>query len=310
MLKNIKNSLFVKILGISISVLIMAYICFQAWNGFKDVLSSKEEINWVYLLLTIPIYIIVTINSGILWAIIAKIFNIPGEFHSHLIIYLSTLAGRRLPGPYMNVVGRMALYKRSGVDVKTSGFASGIEILMVVWTGVQVILISGILIFFTKNTQYILLIIGLLLLSVLFHPKIIQFLYGKICKTDQLLNVTPAQIILLWAGYIIQWILGTGFQLVILKSILNIDISFFFRMMNAWAVSGVSGVVIGILPSGLGVSDASLSVVLAQSIPLATASLLALLSRLLFTVYDLLMSLSVIVLFRYINPKELLMKAN
>lgn len=297
-----------KIFLFIISIAIMLFLGYKAWSGIQEIIQSGTEINWVSLVFTLPTYLVVTINSSYIWADMAHTFDIPGTTRHHMVLYLSTLAARRLPGPYMNVVSRVGLYKQQGVDLRKTTFISGIEILMVIWTGLQVILLSNLLIALSNPQSLWILIIGLLLLTGLFHPRVISIIYKKISKEEKELPIRFGKLAFWWAEYIFQWALGTIFQLQLLSCIWPQVVSLFFPMMSAWSASGVAGILIGILPSGLGVSDVSFSVVFSQFVPLTIASLLALLSRAFFTCYDVLLSMFVILVFRPINPKELLFR--
>ena len=121
------------------------------------------------------------------------------------------------------------------------------------------------------------------------------------------LPVSYKKIIIWWVAYIFQWLIGTFFHFQLLRSIWPTTMNSFLPLLSAWSVSGVAGIAIGIIPSGLGVSDVSFSVVLSHFVPLTIASLLAVLSRVLFTVFDVVLSVICLLVFKPINPKELLL---
>lgn len=279
---------------------------YYAWDGYKVIRNLDTGVNWKLLLFTIPLYILATTNSALIWAYMANIFGIKGKFFFHVGIYLSTLGARRLPGPYMNVLSRVGLYKYNGIDISKTAFVSGLEILMIIWTGIQAFLLSSIVLVKENGFPVGIIITGIILLSALFHPRAIHFFYKLITKGESTLVIRYKHIIILWCSYIIQWIIGTIFHVTLLQSIWPSSINMFYQVLLAWSASGVVGLLIGVLPSGLGISDFSLSIIISQYIPLSVASLLAIMSRALFTIYDVAATVVAIFLFKTINPKELL----
>jgi hypothetical protein len=304
---KLSNNRILQAILLFISLIVMAYLFYKAWNGISEIQTANVEFNGWAVLWTVPLYLLATINSSLIWADMCKTFGLTGSIKYHASVYLSTLAARRLPGPYMNVVSRVGIYKRDGVEIKKTTFVSGVEILFVIWTGLQIVILSGVALAFNTTDNIYLAIVGFIFLTVLFHPKVLNALYRRVAKTDMVLPVSYKKIIIWWVAYIFQWLIGTFFHFQLLRSIWPTTMNSFLPLLSAWSVSGVAGIAIGIIPSGLGVSDVSFSVVLSRFVPLTIASLLAVLSRVLFTVFDVVLSVICLLVFKPINPKELLL---
>jgi hypothetical protein len=284
--------------------LLIALIGVGIYGGWKyraifiPYFRSAHPILFFYIFL----FYVVTISIAIIaWVLIIKQFTHGISIFEHVKIYCLTLISRRLPGTVWYIGGRAILYKDLGVSPVIVSFASTVEIIAILLSGS----IVGIFMFIAglqlKTSILILLILLLLALSVILHPYILT-------KLLKLVHQTPSEKILwyypiLWVlTFSLVWISGGLMVLFITKIFYQATLSDTMRIIGFWSLSGVFGYLTFLLPSSFGVTDISLAVFLSGLMPLPIAAAIALLTRLLTTIFEFLLSIVFVVIGR-INKK-------
>jgi glycosyltransferase 2 family protein len=268
--------------------------------------SIPKDIQFKPLIFSFLIFLVATFVAAYLWMRIATELDIRFNSFIHLKIYLTTLAARRLPGSVLHIVGRGAMYFDLGVKPTLTGFASGVEIVLILWSGILVFLISLFGLVKIEQYQVFFLIFLFVILTALMHPSTLQFLLSKLIKMKEAPKIRYKSLLAWIMGYIGLWVLGGMILSCILASIYPINNLSFYAILGAWAGGGVSGMLVAVLPSGFGLTELAISLILGQFIPPSIAVTVAILSRIILTAFDIIISLASYALWKTINPKGLL----
>ncbi|MDO9087403.1 MAG: hypothetical protein Q7U53_14435 [Anaerolineaceae bacterium] len=235
-----------------------------------------------------------------------KEFGVDLNWKINVKIYLSTLAARRLPGSIIHVLGRVSLYKLLGQSLKRIALASALEYILIVWSGVILTILFTFINFHIIDKFWILILIGLVIFMVTINPKFINFLLNKLNREEYKTQLNYWKILYWLIGYSIIWLLG-GFFLILIIYTINSDLKFlWYQSVLPWISSGIIGMIITFLPSGLGVVEITLSSYLSKFVGISIALSAALLSRIIQTFIDVIISFLFLLLNKLCNPKELL----
>lgn len=303
----IKNKYFQRALTFLFVLLISLFIYKFIKNNFEDLKFLWSNSNLFLLLLTFPVFLLLSIAAALMWSNITKAFGVDLSNQINIRIYLLTLAARRLPGSFLHVIGRISIYRKLGVRSKTLAFISGLEILLIVWSGIIVSIISSLFFLQIPLNYFWILILGLIISSALLHPKTLNYFFHKLINQTGVYHKISSIKLLIWLiGYMVIWVLGGVMLSLIVLALSPHSLSYFVQILTAWTISGISGIVITFLPSGLGVVELTLSLILNSFLSTTIAISVALASRILQTIYDFLISAFMIVIEKAINPKGLL----
>jgi glycosyltransferase 2 family protein len=299
--KNIKT-----LLSVLVTLISLVFLYSYAKETRYSLSSIPKDIQFKPLLYSFLIFLVATFLAAYLWMRIATELDIRFESLIHFKIYLTTLAARRLPGSVMHIVGRGAMYFDLGVKPALSGFAGGVEYILILWSGTLVFLISLFGLVKIEQFQVLFLILLFVVLTALIHPSTLQFLLSKLIKMKETPKIHYKSLLAWIVGYIGLWVLGGMILSCIFASIYPIKDLSFFAILAAWAGGGVSGMLVAILPSGFGLTELAISLILGQFIPPSIAVIVAILSRIILTAFDIFISLISYAVWKVINPKGVL----
>jgi uncharacterized membrane protein YbhN (UPF0104 family) len=285
------------------------FIIFLILNiDFIELQNIWVNANLCYFYFTFPVYLFLSIFAGYMWTILAKNFGINISNNIQIRTYLLTLAARRLPGSFLHIIGRITIYKKLGINAKTLSFISILEIVFIIWSGIIVTILSSIFFFNLEDNLNQLLLILLLLLTILLNPKLLKIIFSKVNDQNLIvINLKYINILSWLLSYIFIWIFGGIMLFLIVLAFTNKVLpENLFLIISGWAISGITGMIITFLPSGLGITELTLVMILRQFLPSTIAISIAFASRILQTLFDLIISGTFLIYEKYINPKGLL----
>jgi hypothetical protein len=208
------------------------------------------------------------------------------------------LAARRLPGTVWYVGGRVMLYEQWGVSKTTVLIVSGVELVLTVVASVIVGLVCVPFGMALSNRIALLLIAGATAGLVALHPFGLSLLMRAIGRPLQ----RPVQFkeTLTWlVAYLATWVLGGLMLSQVVMAFQPLELSGLLFVIGAWAISGAAGYLTFLLPSGLGATELALTILLSQLMPLPLATIVAILMRILTTLFELVLSATFFALLRY-----------
>jgi len=293
---NIKK-IIKSILGIAI-ILGIAYFLTKVivvnWSSLKQ---SHLELNyWLLLLSLLPLALSFYLGISA-WRYILKCLGYEIKWTKAFWTVSGSHLAKFIPGHVLALGGRIWLCSREKIPESVS--AAGIIIEMIVQLAASIFVFSLSLSYYnTHLSPTIFLASGLLFISLMgiVHPKILPRVWkyvpkmGKVVKTD--ISYRYQSIISLLVIYIIAWILQGLSVFILIKSLYpGIGTSGLMPAIGAYGGAYALGFVSIVTPGGLGVREGILSFLLKFYIPAPVAVIVAVLSRLCFTLFDVLMTL-------------------
>lgn len=251
----------------------------------KDAISEFE---WkIRILPLLGSFIIFSINitlMGFVWSKILAYLGFNLDWKIHYRNYWISNFLKRIPGTIWYVVGRMKLYESKGIPKRLTTIASGIEYAL--------LLISSFAVGFAfalekiiEQSQYIPIAIGIFTLGlVVVNPRTIQWIL-RITKIDA--ESPNYKTLLEWfLIYVLIWF-GNGLILfLIINAILSINITELLFIVGGVAFVNLVSSALFFAPSNFGIGEVTLSLMLSVILPSSISVLVAIIARVILTIYD------------------------
>ena len=215
-------------------------------------------------------------------------------FWDHLKIYAYTNMLRRIPaGTVWMVAGRVYAYKGQSVPARTSALGSFLELMVVVLTGLPLAALAAVgLALISPTIGIALAVVAAALALILLHPALLSRLFRLVRQED-----LPVQLryhdTLKWAViYSLVWLLsGIGLFLIV-RLFGDVSLEMLPVTVGVWVLSSLAAYLMMLSPSGLGVKEMSLTLLLSLLLPEPLPLLVALAIRLIWTIYDILLGVA------------------
>lgn len=239
------------------------------------------------------VFIIYSFNlvlAVIVWYLIMMRLSGIKSFWLHFRVYCVTNVARRLPGVLWHVVGRAYLYERQGVSKAIVSMGSILEAVLVVISGVIVYL------FFLPFRQeggpispvWLLgvIVVGTILIS----PPFLTLLYHLMGGTARI-PVSYLNLLTWLVMFVLIWSIGGLMLCYLVGAIEPLSFTQTLYIIGSWGLSGGLSAIVVFLPSGFGIFEISLAVMLSQIMPLPLAAFSVIALRLLLICFELIWGL-------------------
>lgn len=211
----------------------------------------------------------------------------------HARIYCLSNLGRRLPGLFWDVVGRVIMYQREGLPRVLVTVVSGLEFVLLLLSGIVVTLLTWPLLASSRFGNPWWLLLGLISGLVAIHPTIIKLALRKLSKEATVASDVRYRDVVMWLTiYAVIWGIGGIILFSMIATIYPVSVTLLPGIIGVWSLSGVVSMVATFSPSGLGIRELTLSMLLSLFIPAGVAVVVAILARLLLTLYEVLWALA------------------
>jgi len=273
-------------LGLGIVLLLVGYAGLSIYCDGPPLLEYLSNANPWGIALSLPTY---SVALGLaIWgwsAIVGMLTGVSG-FRKHARIYCYTNLAKRVPGVLWYVLGRIYFYRDDRADGIAVSVASLIEIVLIILSGFVTYLLLGSKAW--SNGPSIWLPLGVLLGLVGIHPKILRLILGRIRQAEALAVLRYRELLVWLCLYVGVWNMGGLTLFCVINSIHPISLTHIPAIIGAWSLSGAIASLVIFLPSGLGLREVTLTVMLMPYVPGAIAVVISLLMRILLTMYEIL----------------------
>ena len=279
-----------RILQVILIAVIFYFLARNLYINWNKIAEYNWRINYYFLVFSW----LLSVGGGFLialgWNLILRVLGGRLSHKRALKIFFITDLAKYIPGKVWTMVGKVYMCKEEGVPVAVTSTSVVIQPLIQVISGLLIFLLS--LPFWTKTSDFMnnlyflffLIPVGLLFLHPAIMAKPLNFVLRKLKQKPIELNMKYSHILLillLWCGL---WVLtGITFYLLIISvhpfPLLNLPVT-----IGIFAIAGVSQF---LTPSGIGVLEGMLTVLLGLYFPIPVAILIALLVRVWKTVSEL-----------------------
>jgi len=257
------------------------------WRNRELLLSYPWRVHVWVVPLSLAVY---SVDLGLAVCIWGRIVNrLSGRqltFRRHFKVYVATNFSRRLPGAVWYIAGRAALYEGDGIAKSVISLASLVEVILIA--------LSSIVCYFlawpfggSAWGGWPLLLVGLVAGLVLIHPRVVGALLRRLGQPE--VPQLHYRDMLTWLLlYVLVWAVGGVTLYSVVAGLHPLPLSGLPHIVRAWSLSGAAAVIVFFSPSGLGIKEVTLTLLLVPVIPVPLAAIVALLMRLLLTIYELL----------------------
>lgn len=236
------------------------------------------------IILSFGLFSLTLLAASLVWGWIMNNLGSPISYWTHVRLYFITHVSRRIPGSLWYVAGRAYLYRQEGIDVRLTSLASAVEYALILVSGLlSCLLFSFSLLLAQGVSPYLLagfLVVGLAGL----HPRILRQIF-RLFRVD--IGRLPFKAVLGWlVAYIGIWILGGMSLFAVATAIYTLPLGSMGLVVSSWMLSGLLSSLFMFMPSNMGVTEVSLSLLLSQVIPPGLAVVVAIAARICFTGYE------------------------
>lgn len=269
-----------------IVILLMAVVVWRARSTLADIFRTAryEYFIWTFVLYAAAIALV---SMG--WHLVMRHLGAQRSLILNMKTYVYTLIARRFPIPLWHIASRVVFYKRMGVSIRVCAFASAIEVLLSIVSGLMVGAWALLALFDSSAGSLLVFILFESLGLCLLHPRVLRWILARF--NYQVPDTLTTFQVFSWLGlYIGMWIAGGMMTSSVILAIYPLPASDFPLIISFWALTGALSFVTFLLPSSLGVSEITLSLLLGRIMPLPIAISTAVLIRVLTMAFDIMWS--------------------
>lgn len=287
---------FRRIIAVPVVALSLYYVFSVLKEGINQASLTEINVNYAFLLLPLLLFTTCTLLGGAVWFLVLAGVGVKIEFRVAMKIHISSILPKYVPGYIWQFVGKAYLSGEAGAPQQLVVLGMGLEMLLLVSGGVIVAAVvlpvtpfAGWLFPPLPGLRVVAPLAGLALLLLL--PKLVQLPQRQGLLAGRS-NHSPVQ------GYFntlailgiiaIAWIvLGTSVFL-IASSLHDVNSSAIPGFIFAFTASMLAGLFVFFAPVGLGIREGLLTLLLALFVPAPVAAMVAILSRILMTIGEVL----------------------
>jgi glycosyltransferase 2 family protein len=275
------NRFFITFISIGVTIVILGILVYRQR---EIILNYQWKFHPLPILLSFFVFTLALFWAAIVWGWIINNLGILISYKKHVRYYIVSNLSKRIPGTIWYVASRFQLYLSEGISVNITAIASGVEMVLITLAGILVVLIFSTQTLLQYNISPIIPIIIFFLGLFIIHPKVIQWILRRRKVEGKAFDYK--HIIKGIFFYIFSWILG-GITLFELGNIIYpISINDLVYIINCWTLVGVISTILFFSPSNFGITEIGLSLLLSRIVPTYIAVLIAISSRILMTVFE------------------------
>jgi len=279
-----------RILQVLLIVVIFYFLVKNLYVNWSKIAEYDWNINYYFLTYSFVLLITGAILMALGWNLILRMLGGRLGYKKALKIFFITDLGKYVPGKVWTLVGKVYLCAKEGIPIAKTSASVVIQPLIQVISGMLMFLVS--LPFWTKTSDFMnnlylllpLIPIGLILLHPAIMTKLLNFVLTRLKQKPIELNIKYRNILLillLWCGL---WTLTGVTYYFLVVSVHSFPVSWLPVSIGIFSIAGVSQF---LTPSGIGVLEGVLTVLLSLYLPVHIAILIALLARVWKTVAEL-----------------------
>lgn len=265
-----------------------------SWPLLRD---YAWDITWWPLAVAALAYPPALLLAATLWGAILRHLGGQASWSQNLKVYCASCLARRLPTPVWFIAGRLSMYHAIGVAQRMTSVAMLLEATLIVFSGALVslvaILLPGNLVSLPPRYTPWLAGLSLACLALVLQPRVLPRIMTAIARRlgrdapwDSTVNHTR---MFAWTGaYVLIWVLGGVTLFGLTRALYPLPVSRLPSIIGIWAVAGMISHLALFLPAGLGIRELSLVVMLSSFTPLPVAIVVAIVTRLWYSILEIL----------------------
>jgi len=276
------------------------------WRTRDDFLAALAEVSPGAMVLAFGAVVVGGIVPMFAWRVLIDDLGSHVPLGASARIYFVSQLGKYIPGSVWSVVAQVELAREYRVPVRRSG---AVALLTIITAAVSAVLVVTVTLPFSSDElrqDYWWVVLLLPPMLVLLHPAAIRWWSSRLLRlarrSAEPLEVSGAALTKSVAWMVVAWIFYGAQAFVLVDDAAApgtpVGVPVLLQCMGIFALAWVAGLLFVIVPAGAGVREVILVVGLASVLPSGAALVVALLSRVLLTVTDLLLAGSAVLAYR------------
>mgnify|MGYP001039387780 CR=1 FL=1 len=276
-----------RVIGGLVLVLSFGYLGYVLASNWSDLRAYEWRVDYSKAALAFIWYSVALGFAVAGWTMMMGRLTSVTEPRKHLKYYVYTNLLKRLPGPLLDVFGRVYFYEREGLAGSLIVTISLLEWGVLILSGIGIYVLT--LAFIPTLTgwgspfiMFALLVVGV----VLIRPKTLRSILRFVGKEDQLVSFGYRDLVLWLVIYGLVWTVGGLVLFAGINSLYTLSVRHLPAVVGIWVASGLISTLVRITPVGLGLKELTLSVLLGHLVPTPLAIVIALLMRVGITLFE------------------------
>jgi hypothetical protein len=258
----------------------------------RDVLLSYDwNIRWEFVLGS---FVLFSLDLGVAAIVWGWMFNSLGEQHSlwkHFRYYCVSNVTKRLPGTIWYIAGRTYLYRQDDSNPARALLASGLEMALLIMSGIAVSVIFVSPMINETRAGWLGFSLVFIVTCLAIQPRVVKWVLVRLGKPS-LATLRYVDLLKWTLCYMLVWIIGGIVVFMIGRSLAIINVSSLLYIIGSWSLTGVVSAAMFFAPSNLGITEVTLSLMLSRIMPSPIAVLVAVASRILITIYEIIWAIA------------------
>lgn len=269
----------------SLSLLALGYLARFVLDNIDQLRGSELTLRWGWLVASFLVSLLYLLLRGLVWHDMTRRNGVAIPLPRALISWNYSILGKYLPGKVFLLLGRLVEYDRYGRSKAKVTFTFFQETVTSLLSSVVTILLA----LLTADLPYVrgyrgLLIGVILVVAVGMHPRVMQAVLDPVLRLLRRpavrLELGYADVLRFTVEQTLAWfVFGVAFYLFI-NALYGVDVRLILYLAAAISFASMIGILALFAPSGLGVREGILALLLADVMPAPAAALIALSSRL------------------------------
>lgn len=277
-----RRSIVINAIGAIAALTILGLLLYRERDALAGIELTRS---WPRLLAGQLLILLTLVIAALVWAGIMGALGSRAALRDHVHIYASTHLARYLPGTVWYIVGRSSLYQLQGDTARMVSIGSAIELLLSTMAAALLAIGLGL-----RNASQapdatipaLALFVGVS--AVALHPRVIAWLAARL-RMPPLPPLRLRSLVKWLLSDAINWILGGLVLWLVANEIGGVPPAQFAYTTFAWTLVGVLSVMVYFLPSNFGLTEVGLSLLLSRVMPSSLAVVVAVLTRVLMTIF-------------------------
>jgi hypothetical protein len=224
------------------------------------------------------------------WAGMIDVLGRPIPARRHVRIFCLTHLARRIPGVLWHVVGRVVWYEQEGVAKSVVSLVSVLEQVLIILSGLVAYLLTLPAALSSAPVSPLVWLAALAGGTVLVHPYFIRAVMRRLGHQEG--AALRYRHVAAWLGeYVLGWVAGGLILVIVVGALRPVSAVEALGLVGAWSLSGAVASLAVFSPSGLGIREVSLVLLLGPLLPLPQAAFVAVFLRVLLTAFELVWAL-------------------
>ncbi len=262
----------------------LLFLGFGAYLAWQELTKHPWSIDYRYLIGSLPIYWIALMTVIVNWNWIMTSLGATVGFKRNMKLYCLTNISKQLPSIIWFVGSRLLMYEREGVPKSLTSTGVVLELVLLTFSNVIVcLLVLPALPALQLAQRGLMLVLLVPLLLIMLRPAILIRLINSLLRRfgrNPLVIPLRSHDLVIWSMlYSVTWGLGGVFLYLLVLAISPVMTPHPLQIIGAWALSNLVNKLRLILPIGIGWSEVSLAYLLSFFMPLPSAVIITVVSR-------------------------------